>query len=424
LNICHIHISLFFSSFAYRDGEISPVQEAFTVWARKDKARREVVVKALRPFGTSIFTEMTSLANAYGAVNLSQRFPDFDGPQEVKAKAAEAIMAGPNQYAPSIGIPELRHAIARKMERFYGLQVDPDEEVTVTAGATEGLCATLLGIIEPGDEVILLEPCFDTYSPVSALAQARVRYVSLRPSDFSLPREELAGAFNPRTKVVVINTPQNPCGKVFTMEELTFIASLCEKHDAYAVSDEVYEHLVYNCLRHVTLLGVPGLRNRSFVISSTAKTLSMTGWKQGWVVAAPELSRAVRMAHQNIVFCGQSSLQKAVALGIDSPDQYYTQLLADYTRRRNWLCDGLKELGFVVYVPEGTYYVVVDITPLGFDDDLTFCLMLPQRVGVAAIPCSVFWKNRSRGRNLVRFCFCKRGETLEEAIRRLRRWLS
>jgi N-succinyldiaminopimelate aminotransferase len=393
------------------------------VSARNDKGKKEVVVKALRPFGTSIFTEMTSLANAHGAVNLSQGFPDFDGPQEIRAKAAEAIMAGPNQYAPSIGIPELRHAVARKMKRFHGLEVDPDEEITVTSGATEGLCATLLGLLEPGDEVILIEPCFDTYAPISALPGACIRYVSLRLPDFSLDREELARAFNPKTRAIVINTPQNPCGKVFTMEELTFIASLCEKYDAYAIGDEVYEHLVYDGREHVTLLGVPGLRNRSFVISSTAKTLSMTGWKQGWVVATPELSRAVRMSHQNIIFCGQSALQKAVAFGIDSPDEYYAQLLADYTRKRDWLCDALKELGFTVYVPEGTYYVVVDITPLGFDDDLAFCRMLPEKVGVAAIPCSVFWNDRGRGRNLVRFCFCKRDETLEEAILRLRKWL-
>jgi N-succinyldiaminopimelate aminotransferase len=391
--------------------------------ARNDQGKKEVVVKALRPFGTSIFTEMTSLANALGAVNLSQGFPDFDGPEEVKARAAEAIMAGPNQYAPSIGIPELRHAVARKMKRFHRLEVDPDEEITVTSGATEGLCATLLGLLEPGDEVILIEPCFDTYAPISALPGAGVRYVSLRLPDFSLDREELARAFNPKTRAIVINTPQNPCGKVFTMEELTFIASLCEKYDAYAIGDEVYEHLVYDGREHVTLLGVPGLRNRSFVISSTAKTLSMTGWKQGWVVAAPELSRAVRMSHQNIVFCGQSALQKAVAFGIDSPDEYYAQLLADYTRKRDWLCDALKELGFMVYVPEGTYYVVVDITPLGFDDDLAFCRMLPGKAGVAAIPCSVFWNDRGRGRNLVRFCFCKRDETLEQAIQRLRKWL-
>jgi N-succinyldiaminopimelate aminotransferase len=398
-------------------------QEVIALPQNVSGREKEIVAKALRPFGTSIFTEMTSLANTHGAVNLSQGFPDFDGPEEVKAKAAEAIIAGPNQYAPSIGIPKLRHAVARKMKRFYGLEVDPDTEVTVTSGATEGLCATLLGILEPGDEVILIEPCFDTYAPISSLPGASIRYVSLGLPDFSLPRDELERAFNPRTRAIVINTPHNPTGKVFSLEELSFIASLCEKYDAFAIGDEVYEHMVYDGLKHVTLWNVPGLRDRSFVISSTAKTLSMTGWKQGWVIAAPDLSRAVRMSHQYIVFCGQPALQDAVAFGIDSPEQYYTQLLSDYTRRRDWLCDALVELGFRVFPPEGTYYVLVDITPLGFDDDLAFCRMLPEKAGVAAIPCSVFWDKRSRGRNLVRFCFCKKDETLEEAIRRLRKWL-
>ena len=390
---------------------------------KRNKREKKVGAKALRPFGTSIFTEMTSLANAYHAINLSQGFPDFDGPEAVKAKAAEAIMAGPNQYAPSIGIPELRHAVARKMMRFHGLVVDADEEITITSGATEGLCATLLGLLDPGDEVILMEPCFDTYAPISALAGATIRYVSLIPPDFSLPREELLRAFSPRTKAIILNTPHNPTGRVFSMEELSFVASLCERYDAYAISDEVYEHLVYAGRKHVTLLSVPGLRERSFVISSTGKTLSMTGWKQGWVIAAPELSRAVRTSHQHIIFCGQSALQKAVAFGIDSSDHYYTQLLEDYTRRGQWLCNALQKLGFRVYLPEGAYYILVDITPLGFDDDLAFCRMLPEKAGVAAIPCSAFWNNGKRIRTLVRFCFCKKDETLQEGIRRLRKWL-
>ncbi len=392
------------------------------VSGEKNEGKSEVVAKALRPFGTSIFTEMTSLANAYRAINLSQGFPDFDGPEAVKAKAAEAIMAGPNQYAPSIGIPELRHAVARKMKRFYGLEVDADEEITITSGATEGLCATLLGLLEPGDEVILIEPCFDTYAPICALAGARIRYVSLNPPDFSLPRQELSRAFGPKTKAIVLNTPHNPTGRVFTMEELAFVASLCERHDAYVISDEVYEHLVYDGSQHVTLLSVPGLRDRSFVISSTGKTLSLTGWKQGWVIAAPDLSRAVRMSHQHIVFCGQSPLQKAVAFGIDFPDHYYVQLLGDYSRRRQWLCNALQGLGFKVYPPEGAYYVLVDITSLGFEDDLAFCRALPEKAGVAAIPCSAFWSNRNHAHHLVRLCFCKKDETLEEGIRRLKRW--
>ncbi len=385
--------------------------------------KREVVVEALRPYGTTIFTEMTNLANCCGAVNLSQGFPDFDGPESVRAKAAEAIMRGPNQYAPSAGIPALRQAVARKMERFYGLEVDPESEVTVTAGATEGLCATLLGILEPGDEIIIIEPAYDIYAPLASLARANIRYVSLDPRDFSLPKAELAAAFSSRTKAILINTPMNPSGRVFSREDLDGIAAECIKHDVLAVSDEVYEHLVYDGRKHISLLTVSGLKERAFVVSSTAKTLSMTGWKQGYVVAVPELTRAVRMSHQFITFCGQPPLQEAAAFGINLPDSYYERLLADYTRKRDWLCDSLAELGFKVFRPEGTYYVIVDIRPLGFEDDFDFCLMLPKKAGVAAVPCSVFWNNRSQGRHLVRFCFCKKDETLAEGIRRLKKWL-
>lgn len=391
--------------------------------AENDQKVKEVVVEALRPFGTSIFSDMTALANKHGAVNLSQGFPDFDGPEEVRAKAAEAIMRGPNQYTFSEGIPQMRQAVADKMKRFYGVEIDPKEEVTVTSGATEGFCATLFGIIEPGDEVILLDPCYDSYAPLAAVARATIRYVAIKGPDFQLPEKELAEAFSDRTKAIVINNPQNPCAKVFTRDELAFIGSLCREYDAYAIADEVYEHMVYDGRKHVTLLSLPEIRDRAFVISSTAKTFSMTGWKQGYVVAAPELSRAVRMSHQFIVFCGQSALQEAMAFAINSPDEYYVDLHSNYTRWRNLLCDGLKEVGFGVYMPEGTYYALADITPLGFDDDFDFCRMLPKEAGVAAIPCSYFYKDRRYGRELVRFCFCKRDETLEEGIERLRRWL-
>lgn len=381
------------------------------------------MVTALRPYGTSIFTEMTVLANTHAAVNLSQGFPDTDGPEEIRRRAAEAILRGPNQYALSAGLPSLREAVARKMRRFYGIAVDPETEITVTAGATEGLCATLLGILEPGEEVILIEPAYDTYAPISALARARIRYVSLEGDDFHLPRERLARAFSSKTKAIVINNPQNPCCKVFTREELTFIGDLCREHGAYAIGDEVYEHLVYDGRHHATLLSIPSLRDRAFVVSSTAKTFSMTGWKIGYVIAAPALTRAVRMSHQFIVFCGQPALQEAMAYAMDLPDTYYSQLLADYTRRRDLLAGALRELGFRVLQPQGTYYVVADITPLGFQDDLEFCRMLPEKAGVAAIPCSVFWKDRRRGRHLIRFCFAKKEETLREGMERLRRWL-
>ncbi len=383
----------------------------------------EVVVQALRPFGTSIFTEMSVLANAHGAVNLSQGFPDFDGPEAIRHKAAEAIKRGPNQYVLSYGIPVFREAVARKMERFYGVRVDPDAEITVTGGATEGLCATLLGILEPGDEVILLEPSYETYAPVSAMAGAKIRYVSLEGSDFALPEGKLAEAFNSRTKAIVINNPQNPCCKTFSREELSLIGKLCEQYDSYAIGDEVYEHLVYDGREHATLLTIPELKDRCFVISSTAKTFSMTGWKIGYVIAAPPLSQAVRMSHQFITFCGQGPLQEAMAFAIDFPDSYYQDLLADYTKKRNRLSDALAGLGLQVFPTAGTYYLLVDIRSLGFDDDVSFCRMLTEKAGVAAIPCSCFWNNRSRGKELVRFCFCKKEETLDEGIKRLTAFL-
>ncbi len=383
----------------------------------------DVAVAALRPFGTSIFTEMSVLANAHGAVNLSQGFPDFDGPEAIRAKAAEAIKRGPNQYILSYGMSALREAVARKMERFYGVRVDADREVTVTSGATEGLCATLLGILETGDEVILLEPSYETYAPVSAMAKAKIRYVSLEGPEFSLPREKLAEAFNPKTKAIIINNPQNPCCKTFSREELSFIGGLCVQYGAYAIGDEVYEHLVYDDREHVTLLTIPELKDRCFVISSTAKTFSMTGWKIGYVIAAPALSRAVRMSHQFITFCGQGPLQEAMAFAIDFPDSYYDALLADYTKKRDRLSDALAILGFQLFPTAGTYYLLVDIRSLGFEDDVAFCRMLTEKAGVAAIPCSCFWNNRGRGRELVRFCFCKKDETLDEAIKRLTEFL-
>jgi len=383
---------------------------------------KEVVIKALRPYGTTIFTEMSALARAHHAVDLSQGFPDFDGPEEIRKVAADAILSGPNQYVPSQGIPELRQAIARKMKRFYGVDVNEDHEITVTTGATEGLCAAMLGILEQDDEVILLTPAYDAYPPLASLRGAKIRYVSLEGTEFRLPRKKLVEAFGPRTRVIVINNPQNPCGKVFTRDELEFIGSLCREYDALAIGDEVYEHLVFDGRRHVTMLSVPDLRDRAFVVSSTAKTFSMTGWKTGYVIAAPSLTRAVRMSHQFITFCGNPAMQKAMTFGIDLSDAYYETLLSDYTGRRNRLCESLREIGFRVHEPAGTYYVIVDITPLGFDDDFSFCRMLPEKAGVAAIPCSCFWENRSRGRELVRFCFCKKDETLREGIQRLKKW--
>ena len=388
-----------------------------------ENPKPDAVVRALRPFGTSIFSEMTALSDRWGAVNLSQGFPDFDGPEEIKARAAEALLQGPNQYIASAGLPSFRQAVARKMKRFYDLDVDPDKEVTVTSGATEGLCSAFLALLEAGDEVILLEPTYDAYPPLAALARARVRRVPLQGAGFELPVDELSRAFGPATRAIVINSPMNPCCKVFTRQELETIGGLCAEHDVLAIGDEVYEHLVYDGGRHVPLLDIPALRDRALVIGSTAKTFSMTGWKVGYVVASPHLTSAVRMSHQFITFCGQRFLQEAMAHALDLPDGYYRDLLQDYTRKRDFLSGSLRELGFDAYPTQGTYYVLADISPLGFEDDLAFCRMLPEQAGVAAIPCSVFWEGRHTGRNLVRFCFCKRDATLEEAAARLETWL-
>jgi len=378
--------------------------------------------EALLPYGTSIFTDMTLLANAHGAVNLSQGFPDFDGPEEVRRRAADAILEGPNQYAPTIGVAALRQAVAEKMARFYGVRVDPDTEVTATAGATEGLAAAILGLVEPGDEVVLLDPSYDLYPAMVARAGGVPVHVPLEGRAFALPKEALAAAFGPRTKAIVVNNPQNPCGKVYAADELAFIAELCRAHGAIAIGDEVYEHILYDGRRHASLLAVPGLRERAIVVSSTAKTFSMTGWKVGYAVAAPELTRAVRMSHQFLTYCTPPAFQIAMAAAIRMGDAYYEELHGAYARRREKLCAALAEVGLDVLVPEGTYYASVLIDGLGFEDDAAFCRHLTTEVGVAAIPSSAFYEGRRGGRNLVRFCFCKRDETLDEAIRRLRRW--
>ena len=380
------------------------------------------VCKALRPYGTTIFTEMTALSNKVGAVNLSQGFPDFDGPEIVRRSAAEAIIRGPNQYCPSMGIPQMRKAIAQKTMRFYGVDVDPDREITVTAGATEAIASVLLGILDPGDQVILLEPCYDIYPPLVARAGGEPVYVALERPGFGLPREELAKAFGSRTKAVIINNPLNPIGKVFTREELEFIAGLCQQHSVIAISDEVYEHLVYDGRKHVSLLQIPQFEERFIVISSTAKTFSMTGWKVGYAIAQAPLTEALRMAHQFLTFCTPPALQEAMALAMGMDEKYYEEFLASYETKRDMLCGALSELGFEVLWPEGTYYTSISLAGTGFDDDLEFCRYLTTEVGVAAIPSSFFWKNRRDGKDLVRFCFCKKEETLEEAVRRLRSW--
>ncbi len=374
----------------------------------------------LQGFGTTVFTEMTQLARAHDAVNLGQGFPDFDGPDFVKQAAKDAIDAGHNQYARSHGLPVLCESIAAHEQRFRGLTYDPEEEVTVCTGATEAIFATLQALCEAGDEVILFEPYYDSYRASVAMAGAVARIVTLRAPDFHFEPAELEAAITAKTRLILVNTPHNPTGKVFSREELEQIATLCREHDLLCVTDEVYEHLVFEG-EHVAMASLPGMRERTVRISSTGKTFSFTGWKIGYTLAPPELSQAVRTAHQFITFCTATPFQIAMAEALRAPDAYFDAYLAEYRERRELLCRGLAEIGFGVLEPAGTYFVLTDIRPLGYDDDVAFCRMLPDSVGVAAIPPTAFYEHREEGRHLVRWAFCKTRAVIEVGLERLRR---
>ncbi len=370
---------------------------------------------------TTIFTVMSALAAEHHAINLGQGFPDTEGPAEVVRAAAEALLDGRNQYAPLAGLPELRQAVAAVNQRFYGLKVDPDSEVVVTSGGTEALGCALAGLLDPGDEVVLFEPLYDTYLPVIRLLGAVPRLVRLEPPGWDIPREALAAAFSPRTKALLINTPMNPTGKVFTAEELDFIAGLLVRHDAYAICDEVYEYLTYDNHRHVPLITRPGMRERCIRISSAGKTFSLTGWKVGYVTAAAPLAAAVMKAHQNLLFATPQNLQRAVAQGLMMPDSYYAGLAAKMQAGRDRLAAGLARAGFAVLPCHGSYFLDADFRPLGFTgDDVAFCRVMTAEAGVTAIPVSAFYEGEAP-RHYARFAFCKRPEVLDEACARLAR---
>lgn len=373
----------------------------------------------MRDFGTTIFAEMSALAAATGSINLGQGFPDQDGPDEVKRAALDAIASGRNQYPPGIGVPELRHAVADHQRRFYGLELDPDTEVLVTAGATEAIAAAILALCEPGDEVVTFEPYYDSYAACIALAGASRRLVQLRSPGYAFDPDELRAAITPRTRLVLLNSPHNPTGKVFTREELQLIADLCVEHDLIAVTDEVYEHLVFDG-EHVPLATLPGMRDRTVTISSGGKTFSFTGWKIGWVCATPELTAAVRTTKQFLTYVSGGPFQYAIAVGLGLGDGYYESLLTDMREKRDRLCAGLSEAGFEVFVPQGTYFVTTDVRPLGEQDGLAFCRSLPERCGVVGVPNVVFYDDEVAGRPLVRWACCKRPEVLDEAVTRLK----
>jgi N-succinyldiaminopimelate aminotransferase len=369
--------------------------------------------------GTTIFAEMSALAVRTGSVNLGQGFPDTDGPPAVAQVAADAILAGRgNQYPPGPGVPDLRVAIVDHQRRFYGLEYDPDSEVLVTAGATEAIAAAMLALVEPGDEVIAFEPYYDSYAASIAMAGGTRVPVTLRPPAFRPDLDALRAAVTPRTRAILLNSPHNPTGAVFTREEMTAIARIAVEHDLLVVTDEVYEHLVYTG-EHVPIATLPGMPERTVSISSGGKTFSFTGWKIGWVTGQPELVSAVRAAKQFLTYVSGGPFQYAIAAALGQPDQYFTDLRDDLRMKRDLLSAGLAELGFEVYPSDGTYFVTTDVAALGETDGIEFCARLPERAGVVAIPSAVFYDDREAGRTQVRFTFCKRPEVLKEALTRL-----
>ncbi|MGW0336565.1 pyridoxal phosphate-dependent aminotransferase [Streptomyces sp. NPDC003011] len=385
---------------------------------------RPLLNRRLAEFGTTIFAEMSALALRTGSINLGQGFPDTDGPEEIREAAVRALRDGRgNQYPPGPGVPELRTAIAAHQERRYGLAYDPDTEVLVTAGATEAIAAALLALVEPGDEVVALEPYYDSYAACVAMAGGTRVPVTLRPHEgsFRLDLDELRAAVTDRTRLLLLNTPHNPTGTVLTRPELTAIAELAVERDLLVVTDEVYEHLVFDGAEHVPLATFPGMRERTVSIGSAGKTFSFTGWKVGWVTAAPALVSAVRSAKQYLTYVASGPFQYAIAEALRLPDAYFDGLRTDLRRKRDLLGDGLRAAGFEVYQPQGTYFITTDITPFGEKDAYAFCRALPERCGVVAIPNSVFYDDPDAGRSQVRFAFCKQDDVLTEAGSRLRR---
>ncbi len=369
--------------------------------------------------GTTIFTIMSALAVQHGAINLGQGFPDTEGPADVVRAAADALMDHRNQYPPLTGVPELRQAVAGANKRFWGLDIDPAAGVVVTSGATEAITACLMALLDPGDEVVLIEPLYDTYLPVVRMLGAIPRLVRLEPPDWSLPRAALAAAFGPRTKAILLNTPHNPTGKVFTAPELEAIADLLRQHDAFAICDEVYEHLVFTPARHVPLMTLPGMADRCLRIGSAGKTFSLTGWKVGYVSGPPALVNVVAKAHQNLTFTTAPNLQRAVALGLAKDDAYFAALAANLAAKRDRLSAGLVGAGFRVLPADGSYFVITDFSGLGFPgNDAAFARAITEKAGVAAIPVSAFYE-ADAPEKLVRFAFCKQDSVLDEAVHRL-----
>ena len=373
---------------------------------------------SMREFGETIFAEMSALAVKTGAINLGQGFPDTDGPREIAELAITAIRDGHNQYPPGLGIKKLRDAISHHQMRFYGLEFDSETEVLVTAGATEAIAASLLAICEQGDEIITFEPYYDSYAASIALAGGVRRVITLNTPDYSFSIDDLEKLITAKTKAILLNSPHNPTGKVFTHNELSHIANLCIEHDLVAICDEVYEHLVFEG-QHIPLIQYPGMRDRTIQISSAGKTFSFTGWKIGWVCAQPALLDTVRTAKQFLTYVNGAPFQHAIAEALNLPDHYFDNFLEDMKVKRDCLSQGLEKAGLTTFTPQGTYFVTADIENLGYEDGKQFCLDLPVQCGVVAVPNVVFYDNKDLGSTLIRFAFCKRLDVLEEAVERL-----
>src|SRR5215207_8291682 len=369
--------------------------------------------------GTTIFAEMSALATKTGAVNLGQGFPDTDGPADVIEFAVDAMRSGRNQYAPGTGVPELRAAIAEHQRRFYYLRIDPDTEVAVSTGATEAIAGAILGLVDPGDEVIVLEPYYDSYVAVIQMAGGVRRPVTLRAPDFRLPVDQLQAAVSPRTTAILLNSPHNPTGSVLRREELETIAAVAIEHDLIVVSDEVYEHLTFDGLPHIPISTLSGMAERTLTISSGGKSFSFTGWKIGWGAGPAPLVQAMVGAKQFLSYTSGTPFQPAIAHALASDTSFFDVLRGQLQSQRDQLCSGLKEIGFDVFVPEGTYFATTDIRPLGFEDGVAFCRMLPTTAGVVAIPHQVFYDHVDVGRPLVRWAFCKKPDVIAEALDRL-----
>jgi aspartate/methionine/tyrosine aminotransferase len=372
-------------------------------------------------FTESVIREMTRLAIEHKAVNLAQGFPDFSAPEEIKRAAQEAIAADFNQYAITWGAKPFRDAIAAKYRKWYGLDYDPEREITVCCGATEGMIATLLAVTNPGDEVIIFEPYYENYGPDALLCDAQLKYVQLRPPDWSFDPDELRRAFSAKTKAIILNSPNNPTGKVFTRAELEVIAGLCQEFDALAITDEIYEHILYDGASHVPIATLPGMRERTVLVNSMSKTYSVTGWRVGFVLAAEDLTDSIRKVHDFLTVGAAAPLQQAGVVALNLPDSYYEKLSLEYQKRRDLLLELLGQAGFRCYRPSGAYYIMTDISGFGFADDVSFVRQLVKSPGVAAVPGSSFFSDSNAGDTLIRFCFCKKYETLNEAGDRLRK---